>query len=107
MNFYSEQKRFFFAVDCVLFGYDGEGLQVLLLKRISEPLKGKWSLIGKLVDEKQSADDAAKNLLKSFTGRDNLYAEQLHAFTDIGRETSQRKISLTYMALINIQEYVH
>jgi 8-oxo-dGTP diphosphatase len=48
MSFYSEQQKFFFAVDCVLFGYDDDGIKVLLSKRIAEPLKGKWGLIGAL-----------------------------------------------------------
>lgn len=105
MSFYSEQKKFFFAVDCVLFSYDDNGLNVLLSKRLYEPFKQNWSLVGGFVNENESAEEAAKQVLQSFTGIDNIYMEQLYAFTDIGRETTQRTISLAYFALINIQEF--
>jgi 8-oxo-dGTP diphosphatase len=58
-----------------------------------------------LVNEKQSAEEAAGDFLKMFTGLDKPFMEQLHAFTDIGRETTQRTISLTYFSLINMQAY--
>jgi len=105
MSFYSDQKKFFFAVDCVLFSYNDCGLNILLSKRMYEPFKDKWSLVGGFVNENESAEEAAKQVLKSFTANDNIYMEQLYAFTDIGRETTQRTISLTYFALIKIQEY--
>jgi len=59
MSFYSDQKKFFFAVDCVLFSYNDCGLNVLLSKRMYEPFKDKWSLVGGFVNENESAEEAA------------------------------------------------
>jgi len=31
------------TTDCVVFGFNGEGLSVLLIKRGIEPYKGRWA----------------------------------------------------------------
>lgn len=33
------------SVDCVIFGYDGKNLNVLVLESDMDPYKGQWSLI--------------------------------------------------------------
>jgi len=105
MRRYSQQKRFLFAVDCIIFGYDGVDLKLLVIQRSFEPFKGMWSLVGGFVEEKESAEDAAARVLKNLTGLDGLYMEQLHAFSDPGRDTMERTISIAYSALIDIQKY--
>lgn len=105
MRRYSQQKRFLFAVDCIIFGYDGQDLKLLVIQRGFEPFKGKWSLVGGFVLDNESAEDAAARILKSLTGLDGLYMEQLHAFTDVDRDSVERTISIAYFALIDIQKY--
>jgi 8-oxo-dGTP diphosphatase len=105
MRRYSQQKRFLFAVDCIIFGFDGLELKLMVIQRGFEPFKGEWSLVGGFVSEKESAEDAAARVLKELTGLDGLYMEQLHAFTDIDRDTVERTISIAYFALIDIQKY--
>ena len=105
MRRYSQQTRFLFAVDCIIFGYDGVDLKLLVIQRSFEPFKGMWSLVGGFVEEKESAEGAAARILKSLTGLDGLYMEQLHAFSDPGRDTMERTISIAYFALIDIQKY--
>ncbi|MDB5149846.1 MAG: hypothetical protein JWQ57_3866, partial [Mucilaginibacter sp.] len=43
---YSKQTRLLLAVDCIIFGFDGEVLKILLIKRGFQPEKGNWSLMG-------------------------------------------------------------
>ena len=43
MRRYSQQKRFLFAVDCIIFGFDGQELKVMLIQRGFDPFKGEWS----------------------------------------------------------------
>ena len=105
MKRYSQQKRFLFAVDCIIFGYDGQELKLLVIQRSLEPFKGKWSLVGGFVLDNESAENAASRVLKALTGLDGLYMEQLHAFTEIGRDTVERTISIAYFALIDTQKY--
>ena len=105
MRRYSQQKRFLFAVDCIIFGFDGQELKLMVIQRGFEPFKGEWSLVGGFVAENESADDAAARVLKELTGLDGLYMEQLHAFTEVDRDTVERTISVAYFALIDIQKY--
>lgn len=105
MQRYSQQKRFLFAVDCIIFGYDGQELKLLVIKRSFEPFKGKWSLVGGFINDEESAESAAGRVLKDLTGLDGLYMEQLHCFTDANRDSVERTISIAYFALIDIQKY--
>ena len=105
MRRYSQQKRLLFAVDCIIFGYDGQGLKLQVIQRSFEPFKGMWSLVGGFVGESESAEGAAARILKELTGLDGLYMEQLHAFTEPNRDTVERTISIAYFALIDIQKY--
>ena len=105
MTRYSQQKRFLFAVDCIIFGFDGQELKLMVIQRGFEPFKGNWSLVGGFVSEQESAEDAAARVLKELTGLDGLYMEQLHAFSDISRDSVERTISVAYFALIDIQKY--
>ena len=105
INYYSGNPKFYLAVDCIIFGFMDNKLSLLLLKRQFEPAKGHWSLMGGFVNEDESVDDAAKRVLKELTGLDNIYMEQVGAFGDIGRDPGERVISITYYALINIDDY--
>jgi ADP-ribose pyrophosphatase YjhB (NUDIX family) len=50
---YAHSTRHLVAVDCIIFGYDlvEKEIKLLLLKRILEPAKGKWSLAGGFVQD--------------------------------------------------------
>lgn len=102
---YGEHPRHYVAVDCVIFGYlDGE-LKLLLYPRSFEPAKGNWSLLGGFIQEKESADEAAIRILKRTTGLDQIYMEQVAAFSAPGRESAARVISIAYYALIRLDKH--
>ncbi|HXS58585.1 MAG TPA: NUDIX domain-containing protein [Hanamia sp.] len=105
MRHYHNQKKFYVAVDCIIFGYDGQELKLLVVQRGFEPLKGQWSLVGGFVQENESAEGAAARVLKDLTGLDGLYMEQLHTFSNPLRDTQERTVSIAYFALIDIQKY--
>ena len=44
------------TTDCVIFGFDGEKLKVLLIQRGIEPYKGKWALPGGFLKPDESAE---------------------------------------------------
>ena len=44
------------AVDCIVFGFDGQHLKILLIKRGFEPCVDEWSLMGGFVQPDESAD---------------------------------------------------
>jgi 8-oxo-dGTP diphosphatase len=93
------------AVDCVIFGFDGDTIKLLLYKRDFEPEKGKWSLMGGFLKEVETLDAAAYRVLARITGLRNIYMEQLSTFSAINRDHEARVISTAYFSLINIEEY--
>ena len=104
-EYYSLHPRFYHAVDCIIFGFSGGELNLLLLKRKFDPGMGEWSLMGGFVQEDESVDDAAKRVLFELTGLTNVFMEQVGVFGKVGRDPGERVISTAYYALININEY--
>jgi ADP-ribose pyrophosphatase YjhB (NUDIX family) len=105
LNKYTSHDRILVAVDCIIFGFDGQQLKALLIKRGFEPEKGRWSLMGGFVNQDESTDDAAIRVLHQLTGMDNIYMEQLYCFSDVDRDSAGRVLSIAYFALINIENY--
>jgi len=105
MRHYSRQSKFLLAVDCIIFGYDGSELKLLVIQRGFEPRKGEWSLIGGFMQANETAEEAAKRALKNLTGLDGLYIEQLHTFSRVDRDQEERTVSVAYFALVDIQKY--
>src|SRR5687768_8466081 len=102
---YKSHQKILIAVDCIIFGFDGSQLKALLIKRGFEPEKGRWSLMGGFVGKNENAEEAAARVLYQLTGMNNIYMEQLYAFTDVHRDTAGRVVSIAYFALINIEDY--
>ncbi|WP_267402710.1 MULTISPECIES: NUDIX domain-containing protein [unclassified Chryseobacterium] len=101
---YSQYPRHLVAVDCIIFGFDGENLKILLVQRNFEPKMGEWSLMGGFIDDKESSYQAASRVLNTLTGLENIYLEQLNAYTEIDREPTARIMSISYYTLINIEK---
>jgi len=102
---YKNHQKILVAVDCIIFGFDGDTLKALLIKRGFEPEKGKWSLMGGFVGKDENADQAATRVLNDLTGMKDIYMEQLHTFSDTNRDSAGRVVSIAYFALINIADY--
>ena len=105
MNRYQHQARLLVAVDCIIFGFDGQDMKLLLIQRAFEPEKGKWSLMGGFVQPAESFDEAASRVLKKLTGLDGVYMEQLYAFSDPQRDPIERTSSIAFFSLIDINQY--
>jgi len=102
---YSKKNRILVAIDCIIFGFDGQQLKLLLIKRGFEPEKGNWSLMGGFVQQNESLEEAVARVLKELTGLDGMYMEQLFAFGEPLRDPKERTISIAYFTLIDILEY--
>lgn len=105
MTRYSKQTRILTAVDCIIFGFDGQEMKLLLVKRSLEPEKGRWSLMGGFVQPDESFENAAARVLKQLTGLENVYMEQLFAFSEPNRDPMERTVSIAYFSLIDIHKY--
>ncbi|MCK5705159.1 MAG: NUDIX hydrolase [Cyclobacteriaceae bacterium] len=102
-NIYDKVKRYL-SIDCIIFGYEEEQLKLLLFKRIIEPSKGKWSLIGGWIKEDESAEDAARRVLHYITGLQDIYLEQVHVFSNPDRDPGGNVLTVSFNALINIEK---
>ena len=47
------------TADCVIFGFDGVSIKILLIQRGIEPFKDKWAFPGGFMKIDETADDAA------------------------------------------------
>lgn len=104
-DYYDDHDRILVALDCIIFGFDRNGLKLLLIKRDFEPEKGNWSLMGGFLNKDESLDQAADRVLHNLTGLTNVYLEQLYGFGEVDRDPVERTISIAYYALINIREH--
>lgn len=105
MTRYNNQTRLLVAVDCIIFGFDGAKLKLLLIQRGFEPEKGKWSLMGGFVQPTENCLEAANRVLTQLTGLTGVYLEQLRSFSKPDRDPKERTISIAYFALIDIHQY--
>ncbi len=101
---HTSPSRILVALDCIIFGFDGEKLQLLLVKRSMEPEYGKWSLMGGLMNKDEDLDAAAQRTLYKLTGLTNNFLEQLQTFGAVHRDPVERTISVVYYALVNTQQ---
>ena len=104
-QFYNEYSKVLVSVDCIIFGFDGSNLQVLIGKRKMDPGRGEWSLYGGFVGATENLEDAANRVILELTGMKNLYIRQVGAFGRIDRDPGERVISIAYCALINVKDY--
>lgn len=100
-------ERLLVAIDCIVFGYDEKGLQLLIVKRHIEPGKGLWALMGGLLENSETLDEAAQRIVLKLTGMNDVYLEELKVFSRIDRDPVERIVSVTYFSLINIHNYEH
>ena len=92
------------TTDCVIFGFDGEKLKVLLIERGIEPYKGHWAFPGGFLNPNESAETGALRELKEETGIESTYIEQFHTYSSPDRDPRERVITIAYMALVKIQD---
>jgi 8-oxo-dGTP diphosphatase len=94
------------SVDLVIFALSETGLQVLLMKRGTEPFADHWALPGGWihVDEDTDLDAAARRVLFDKTGVETPYLEQLRTFGGKSRDPRGWSLSIAYVALISAHE---
>ncbi len=102
---YKDIQQITLAVDCIIFGFNDNRLEVLLVHRGFEPEKDRWSLMGGFVGNHENLDDAAHRVLKDLSGLEDVYMEQVRTFGKANRDPYERVVSTTYSALILKEKY--
>lgn len=113
------------SVDCVIFGFDGEKLKVLLIDRGQvinggNTTKKIYALPGNLIREDENLDQAAERVLDELTGLKDIFLEQFGSFGAPDRLTKEhdlewlqsiraqpdaRVITVAYYSLIRADQY--
>ena len=92
------------TADCVIFGFDGVSIKVLLIQRGIDPYKGKWALPGGFMNIDESAEECARRELEEETGLKTASVEQFYTFTDVMRDPRERVITVAHYALVRLSE---
>ena len=92
------------TTDCVVFGFDGHDLKILLIERGIEPYKGAWAFPGGFLNMDETAEQGALRELREETGLDLNYLKQVGAFSDVDRDPRTRVITIAFYALAKKSE---
>lgn len=110
------------SVDCVILGFDSEGLKVLLIER--KPVieyDFTKALPGDLIYDDEDLDAAAQRVLNELTGLNDIYLEQIGAFGSpdrlnkpedrqwlkaVRKFPNERVITVAYYSLVNKDLYL-
>ena len=94
------------TTDAVVLGFDGEALNVLLIRRSLEPFKGRWALPGGFFrEDDQCAKECVMRELQEETNIKVSYLEELGTYSDIGRDPRERVITIAFFALVKQSDY--
>lgn len=95
------------TTDAVVFGFDGDKLNVLLIERGGEPYKGCWALPGGFIKEDdESAESSVYRELHEETNVEGLYLEELKTFSSKCRDPRERVITIAFFALVVKDNYI-
>lgn len=92
------------TTDCVIFGFDGVSIKVLLIQRGIDPFKGLWAFPGGFIKIDETAEACALRELEEETGLKNATVEQFHTFTTVERDPRERVITIAFYALVKISQ---
>ncbi len=113
------------SVDCVILGFDGESLQVLLSSRGDEKPEEEYhdlKLPGRLLYANEDPDEAAYDIINQLTGTRNHYVRQFRAFGSPNRTKNPkdvlwlenaikqkigRIVTIAYLSLVRINNRTH
>ena len=114
------------SVDCVVFGYDGDAIKVLLIEQKTidgGPLREshiQMALPGDLVHSEEALDDCASRVMLELTNIEDIFLKQFHSFGNPNRVRgdkdqewlrtfrefpNKRVITIAYYALVSLHDY--
>ena len=113
------------SVDCVILGFDGKSLKVLLSRQGEEDPNCQYNslkLPGRLLYANEDLDEAAEDILNQLTGSQNHYVRQFRAFGSPTRTSNPkdvkwlenaikqkigRIVTIAYLSLVRINNRTH
>ncbi|MDE6340484.1 MAG: NUDIX hydrolase, partial [Muribaculaceae bacterium] len=93
------------TADCVIFGFDGENLKILLVERGLDPYKGMWALPGGFMKPDEPIEATAERELREETNLSGIYLEQFKVFSEVKRDPRERVVTVAFIALVRPADY--
>lgn len=111
------------SVDCVVFGFDGTALKVLLIERpwqVDEETIRDYKLPGSLIHDEEDLPTSAARALEELTGLGKIKLKQFNVFSDPHRVTGRelqwlneyygvnttRVVTVAYYALVKLDKSI-
>jgi len=119
------------SIDCVIFGFDGTTIKVLLsqhnpefvlnqisreenFREIQELYKdhptltneGYWNVFGAHVPGEKDIDTFAREMVSMAIGLNDVFLKQFYCFGNVNRVEAHRVVTIAYYALINPSHHV-
>lgn len=101
-----EYPRPALTADCVIFGFDGRRLKVLLVERGVEPYMGYWALPGGFMRMDETIDECARRELREETQLHEVFLRQFSVFSGVDRDPRGRVVTVAFIALVRPQDYL-
>src|ERR1700730_8370373 len=79
------------SIDCLIFGFHGNQLKILLLKMKH---LDHWALPGGFILVEENIDASADRILKERTGLDDIFLQQFYVFGDPARSNAEGAIAI-------------
>ena len=92
------------TADCIVFAYEGDQLQVLLIERAHDPCQGMWAFPGGFMNIDETAEACARRELEEETGLEVGALHQVGAFTTVDRDPRERVISIAFCTIAEKDE---
>ena len=120
MTYSYEYPRPALTVDCVVFGFDGQKLNVLLIEQEDFGQACRFALPGDHLEEDEDLDQSAARVLRELTGLSGLYLQQCGTFGDpnrvkdpkdlpwlthVRKDPTARVITIAYYALVKMTDF--
>lgn len=93
------------TTDCVIFGFDGTSINILLIERGIEPYIGTWALPGGFLNMDETVEEGAKRELHEETNVEDVYLEQFHVFSTVDRDPRERVLTVAFFALVSKDKF--
>lgn len=93
------------TADCVIFGFNGKALKVLLVERGLEPYLGSWALPGGFMKIDETIEQTARRELEEETGLKGVYMEQFRVYSTVNRDPRERVVTVVFIALVRPGDY--
>ncbi|MDE6769375.1 MAG: NUDIX hydrolase [Muribaculaceae bacterium] len=93
------------TADCVIFGFNGKALKILLIERGNEPFLGYWALPGGFMRMDETIEETAARELREETNLSNVFLDQFKVYSKVGRDPRERVVTVAFIALVKPDDY--